>query len=151
MLPRSAVRIFRSRVLAPAARGGEGGTVGTVGCEPGERLALTVEPAQPGQVRVHRLDGEPVGFLPRHWPRRIAHRLKRGWRYAAVVTDPTASRGLRGRRGLPVAVFAARPGTPDEVWEAALETELAPPRAHQLLAGILALAVLLALYWLLSR
>lgn len=78
MIGRSAVRIFRTHVAGPEERAAE--------CRPGERLTLAREPGEGvGRVRVMRASGEPVGYLPRQWLRRVARRMARGWRYVAVA------------------------------------------------------------------
>jgi hypothetical protein len=152
VIARSAIHVFHSRVTGLGGRSPDGSERLAVAarCEPGERLVIAPDPdhpRRPGAIRVTRESGELLGHLPRHWLRRIAHRMASGWRYAAVVTESPPGRGRRRPRRLGVAVFAGRPGVTDEVWEAALESEVAPARLGWLWVA-LGLLLVLAAVWL---
>ena len=77
--------------------------------------------------------------------------MARGWRYAAVVTESTSPAPAKPRRRLHIAVFVGKPSVSDEVWEAALEAEVAPVRRVSLLWVILAAVAAVVVIWLIAR
>jgi hypothetical protein len=112
------------------------------------------EPERPGSsgaIRVSRLSGEQLGYLLRHRLRRIAHRMARGWRYAAIVTGIAEDTPRHPSREVDIAGFVGKPGVSDEVWHAALEAEITPARRIRYLWRALAILVALGLLWLLAR
>jgi hypothetical protein len=156
VITRSAVRLFRSRVVGLARLNPDGTDRQAIAaaCRTGDRLVLSCDTAPRfGRpvIRVCRPSGGQLGALPRDRLRRIAHRMRRGWRYAAVITDVAGSSARRPLPRIELAVFAGRAGVPDEVWEAALGAELALPRHLCQLWFGLAIGVAVTLLWLLVR
>lgn len=156
MIGRSAIRIFHSKIIGITDPNRDGSDRQAIAaqCRAGERLVVDREledSVNPHAIRVSRLSGEQLGYLPRHRLRRIAHRIARGWRYAAVITELIGGTPRKPSRGVKLAVFVARPGVPDEVWEAALEAEITPARRIRYLWVALAALVGLAIVWLLVQ
>jgi len=155
VLARSVIRIFHTRVVGLTGRNPDGRDRQAIvaRCEAGERLVLGQDPTRRHRhaIAVTRESGEPLGHLPRHWLRRIGPRMAQGWRYAAVVTAVTGGTPRHPAHGLAVAVFAGKPGIPDDVWESALASEIAPARRTRYLWGALAAVAAAALVWYLAR
>ena len=121
MITRSAIRIFHSKIIGITDHSREGSDRQAIAaqCRAGERLVIAREPehpVNPNAIRVSRLSGEQLGYLPRHRLRRIAHRIARGWHYAGVSTGLTGGTPRKPSRGVNLAVFVGKPGVPDELW-----------------------------------
>ena len=156
MITRSAIRIFYSKIIGITDRNRDGSDRQAIAaqCQARERLILARDlerSVKPNAIRVSRLSGEQLGYLPGHRLRRIAQRTARGWRYAAVITELTGGTARRPARGINLAVFVGKRGVSDEVWEAALEAEITPARRIRYLWVALAGLVALGVAWLLAR